>query len=53
MENGSAARKYLAGRDKRFQFRPTSENKVLLPLDHLNKSKSADLDKISARLIRE
>ena len=46
---------YLNGTDKRFQLLPISTNKVLslYHSNHLNKSKAAGLDKISARLIRE
>ena len=51
--NSDGYQKYLTGTDKRFQLRPTSANKVLSLLNHLNKSKAAGLDKISARLIRE
>ena len=51
--NSDGYQKYLTGTDKRFQLHPTSTNKVLSLLNHLNKSKAAGLDKISARLIRE
>ena len=51
--NSDDYQRYLTGTDERFQLRPTSTNKVLSLLKHLNKSKAAGLDKISARLIRE
>ena len=51
--NSDGYQKYFTGTDKRFQLCPTSVNKVLSFLNHLNKSKAAGLDKISARLIRE
>ena len=51
--DSNSYRNYLTNTDKRFQFRPTTINQVLSLLNKLNKSKAVDLDKISARLVRE
>ena len=52
--NDTCHLEYVKGIDNRFiKFSPTDSRQVLKPLNKLNKSKGAGLNKISSRLIRE
>ena len=47
--NDTCPLEYVKGIDNRFKFRPTNSRQVLKPLNKLNKSKGAGLNKISSR----